>query len=209
MELYVHKLDGTKTEEKVTLSDKIANAEPNEHAIYLDVKAILANARQGTHKVKNRSEVSGGGRKPFRQKGTGSARQGTIRAPHMPGGGRAFGPKPRDYSQKLPVKVKRVARLSALALKAKNEGLLVVEDFNFESPKTRQAMDILKAFDLTNKKVLFVTKDVDQNFVLSVRNIPGVSALKSPEFSTYDLMNANIVVMQKSAVETVNEVLGK
>lgn len=209
MELYVHKIDGTKTEEKVILSDNIANFTPNEHAIYLDVKAILANARQGTHKVKNRSEVSGGGKKPFRQKGTGNARQGTIRAAHMVGGGRAFGPKPRDYTQKLPAKVKLTARKSALAIKAKSNELVVVEDFSFNEPKTQKVVDILKAFDLAGKKVLFVTNEYDKNFVLSVRNIPGVTTVKSPEFSTYDLVNANIILLQKSAVKTVNEVLGK
>lgn len=209
MELNVYKLDGTKTNEKVELSDNIVNVVPNEHAIYLDIKAILANVRQGTHKVKNRHEVSGGGKKPFRQKGTGNARQGTIRAPHMPGGGRAFGPKPRDYEQKLPASLKLLARKSALALKAQNNKILVVEDFSFEAPKTRSAAEILKAFSLNDQKVLFITGNYDRNFVLSVRNIPGVQAIKSPDFSTYDLMNANVVVMQKSAVGIVNEVLGK
>jgi large subunit ribosomal protein L4 len=209
MELNVYKLDGTKTEETVVLSDNIANITPNEHAIYLDVKAILANARQGTHKVKNRSEVSGGGKKPFRQKGTGNARQGTIRAPHMPGGGRAFGPKPRDYSQKLPAKLKQLARKSAFAMKVQENAVYVVDDFNFDEPKTKKVVNILKAFEFTGKKVLFLTGSYDKNFILSVRNIPGVETIRSPEFSTYDLMKANVVVMQKSAVETVNEVLGK
>jgi large subunit ribosomal protein L4 len=159
--------------------------------------------------VKNRSEVSGGGKKPFRQKGTGNARQGTIRAPHMPGGGRAFGPKPRDYSQKLPAKLKQLARKSAFAMKVQENAVYVVDDFNFDEPKTKKVVNILKAFEFTGKKVLFLTGSYDKNFILSVRNIPGVETIRSPEFSTYDLMKANVVVMQKSAVETVNEVLGK
>lgn len=209
MELNVYKLDGTKSNETVELSDNVFGIEPNEHVVYLDVKAILANARQGTHKVKNRHEVSGGGKKPFRQKGTGNARQGTTRAPHMPGGGRAFGPKPRDYSQNLPKKVKLLARKSALADKAKNEKIIVLEDFSFDEAKTKRAVDILKSFELVESKVLFVTNENDMNFTLSVRNLPNVANYKAPEFSTLDVVNANVVIFQKSAVQIVNEVLGK
>ena len=180
MELNVYKLDGTKSTEKVKLSKDVFGIEPNEHVVYLDIKAILANARQGTHKVKNRSEVSGGGKKPFRQKGTGNARQGTIRAPHMPGGGRAFGPKPRDYSQNLPKKVKVLARKSALSDKAKSEKIIVVEDFKFDEAKTKNAVNIIKSFDLENDKVMFVTSDYDRNFVLSVRNIYGAKSYTAP-----------------------------
>ena len=208
MELNVYKLDGTKSEEKVKLSNNVFGIEPNEHVVYLDIKAILANARQGTHKVKGRSEVSGGGKKPFRQKGTGNARQGTTRAPHMPGGGRAFGPLPRDYSQKLPKKVKALARRSALSDKAKNEQIIVVEDFTFDEAKTKNAVNIINSFNLENNKVMFVTKDYDRNFVLSVRNIHGAKSYTAPEFSTYDIVNANVIIFQKSAVKKVNEVLG-
>ena len=208
MELNVYKIDGTKSNEKVKLSNNVFGIEPNEHVVYLDIKANLANARQGTHKVKSRSEVSGGGRKPFRQKGTGNARQGTIRAPHMQGGGRAFGPKPRDYSQKLPKKVKALARRSALSDKAKSEKIIIVEDFTFDEAKTKNAVNIINSFNLENNKVMFVTSENDRNFVLSVRNIYGAKAYTAPEFSTYDIVNANVIIFQKSAVKKVNEVLG-
>jgi len=208
MELNVYKIDGTKLNEKIELSNDVFGIEPNEHVVYLDIKAILANARQGTHKTKTRSEVSGGGKKPFRQKGTGNARQGTIRAPHMPGGGRAFGPRPRDYSQNLPKKVKALARRSALSDKVKFDKVLIVEDFTFEEAKTKNAVNIINSFNLKNDKVMFVTKDYDKNFILSVQNIHGANTFVAPEFSTYDVVNANVIVFQKSAVTKVNEVLG-
>lgn len=209
MELNVYKIDGTKTDETVTLNPAVFEIEPNEHVVYLAVKAYLANQRQGTHATKNRAAVSGGGRKPFRQKGTGRARQGTIRAPHMVGGGVAHGPHPRDYRQKLPKKVLRLARRSVLSDKAKNERILVVEDFTFEEPKTRRVAEILDNLKLNTTKVLFVTRDLDPNLVLSARNIPYTRVIKAPEFSVYDLLNAQYVVFQKGAIDVVNEVLAQ
>ncbi len=209
MELEVLKLDGSKSGEKVELNPAVFEIEPNDHVIYLAVKAYLANQRQGTHSTKNRSAVSGGGRKPFRQKGTGRARQGTIRAPHMVGGGRAHGPQPRDYRQDLPQKVKLLARKSALTYKAKANKIVVVEDFTFEEPKTRKVVELLNNLNVDDRKVLFVTGDYDINFLKSVRNIPYKWTIKAPEFSTYDVVNADVVIFQKSAVQTVNEVLGK
>lgn len=209
MELNIYKIDGTETKEKVTLNPEVFEITPNEHVVYLAVKAYLANQRQGTHSVKNRSAVAGGGRKPFRQKGTGRARQGTIRAPHMVGGGRAHGPHPRDYRQDLPRKVKRLARLSVLSARAKEEKIRVVEDFSLSEPKTRQVTEILDNLKLDTTKVLFVTGNLDKNLVLSARNIPYTQVRRAPEFSVYDLVNAQYIIFQKSAVELVNEELAK
>ena len=209
MELDVYKLDGSKSGEKVTLNPEVFEIPPNDHVLYLAVKAYLANQRQGTSSVKNRAAVSGGGRKPFRQKGTGRARQGTIRAPHMVGGGRAFGPHPRDYRQDLPKKVKRLARKSALSYKARENKIVVVEDFKFDEPKTKKVVELLKNLNVEDRKVLFLTADYDPNFYKSARNIPYKSVLKAPEFSTYDIINAQVLIFQKSAVERVNEVLAK
>lgn len=208
MKLDIYKTDGSKTGKKATLSKDVFEIEPNDHVLYLAVKSYLANQRQGTHSTKNRSAVAGGGRKPFRQKGTGRARQGTIRAPHMVGGGRAFGPQPRDYRQDLPKKVNRLARRSALSYKAKDKKILVVEDFQFEGPKTRQFMDLLANLKVDDRKVLVLTADYDQNLYKSARNVPYKSVLKAPQFSAYDVLNANVVIVQKGAVEILNEVLG-
>ena len=208
MKLDIYKTDGSKTGKKATLSKEVFEIEPNDHVLYLAVKSYLANQRQGTHSTKNRSAVAGGGRKPFRQKGTGRARQGTIRAPHMVGGGRAFGPQPRDYRQDLPKKVSRLARRSALSYKAKDKKIVVVEDFQFEGPKTRQFMDLLTNLKVDDRKVLVLTADYDQNLYKSARNVPYKSVLKAPQFSAYDVLNANVVIVQKGAVEILNEVLG-
>jgi large subunit ribosomal protein L4 len=209
MELNVYRKDGTPSGEKVTLNPDVFGVEPKDHVLYLVVKSYLANQRQGTNSVKGRSEVAGGGRKPFRQKGTGRARQGTIRAPHMVGGGRAFGPVPRDYRQDLPKKVKALARKSALSYKAKNEKIVVVEDFEFDVPKTRQLVEMLEKLKVDDRKVLILTKTYDINFYKSARNIPYKQVLQAPQFSAYDVLNAQVVVIQKGAVEIVNEVLGK
>ena len=209
MELEVYKADGSLSGEKAELNSKVFEIEPNDHVLYLAVKAYLANKRQGTHSTKNRSAVSGGGRKPFRQKGTGRARQGTIRAPHMVGGGRAFGPQPRDYRQDLPKKVNRLARRSALSYKAKEQKIVVVEDFKFDAPKTRQFADLLDKLKVDDRKVLFLTTDYDMNLYKSARNIPYKSVLKAPQFSAYDVLNAHVIVIQKGAIEILNEVLGK
>lgn len=207
MELNVYKLDGSKTGETVTLNPEVFEIQPNDHAVYLAVKAYLANQRQGTHSVKNRAAVAGGGKKPFRQKGTGRARQGTIRAPHMMGGGRAHGPSPRDYRMDMPKKVLRLARKSALAAKAQEEKILILEDFTFEEPKTRRVAELLNNLKLDTTKVLFVTRDIDRNLVISARNIPYTKVINAPEFSVYDILNSQYIIFQKSAIDVVNEVL--
>ncbi|RMF60757.1 MAG: 50S ribosomal protein L4 [Calditrichaeota bacterium] len=209
MELQVYNINGSPTGEKVELKPEVFEVEPNDHAIYLAVKAYLANQRQGTHSVKNRSAVAGGGKKPFRQKGTGRARQGTIRAPHMVGGGRAFGPHPRDYRMDLPKKVRLLARKSALSYKAREGKIVVVEDFEFDAPKTRRVVDILTNLEIQDKKVLILTGKNDLNLYKSVRNIPYKNVLNAPQFSTYDVLNADVVLMHKGAVGIINEVLGK
>lgn len=207
MKLHVYKIDGTKSGDTVELNPAVFETEPNEHSVYLAIKRYLANQRQGTHSVKTRSDVSGGGKKPFRQKGTGRARQGTIRAAHMVGGGRAHGPHPRDHSEKLPKKVLRLARRSALSAKAKEEKIIIVEDFSFEEPKTRRVAEIMKNLNLDSTKVLFVTANLEKNLVVSARNIPYTKVQRAPEFSVYDIVNAQYIVFQKGAVQTVNEVL--
>ncbi|RMI17198.1 MAG: 50S ribosomal protein L4 [Calditrichaeota bacterium] len=207
MELRVYKIDGTLSRQKVTLNPDVFEIEPNDHVLYLAVKAYLANQRQGTHSVKNRAAVSGGGRKPFRQKGTGRARQGTIRAPHMVGGGRAFGPHPRDYRQELPKKVRQLARRSALSYKARENKILVVEDFQFEEPKTKRVVELLENLNVEDRKVLILTGSYDPNLYKSARNIPYKSVLPAPQFSVYDVLNAETVILQKGAVEIINEVL--
>lgn len=209
MELKVYKTDGKSTGKKVALNPEVFGVEPNDHVLYLAVKAYLANQRQGTHSVKNRSAVAGGGRKPFRQKGTGRARQGTIRAPQMVGGGRAFGPVPRDYRQELPKKVNALARKSALSYKAKEEKIVVVEDFEFDTPKTRRVIELLENLKIDDRKVLILTKTHDLNLYKSARNVPYKQVLQAPQFSAYDVLNAQVLVIQKGAVEIVNEVLGK
>lgn len=207
MELNIYKIDGTKTNQKIKLNPAVFDIDPNEHVVYLAVKAYLANQRAGTNATKNRAKAAGGGGKPFRQKGTGRARQGTIRAPHMVGGGRAHGPNPRDYSQKLPNKVKKLARQSVLSSKAKENKLVVIEDFTIDEAKTRKVAEIIKNLNLDTTKVLFITKDLDKNFILAAGNIPYTNVQKAPEFSVYDILNAKHVVFQKGAVEIVNEVL--
>jgi len=203
MELEVYKKDGTKTGEKVKLSPHIFEVEPNEHAIHRAVRVYLDNQRQGTSKVKTRAEVRGGGRKPFKQKHTGQARQGSSRSPVMTGGGSIFGPKPRDYSSKLPAQVHKRARKSALSLKAKEGQIKVVEDFSFDAPKTREMTTILKALELNSTKTLLLTSKSDQNVVRSGRNIPRLFILEADKASTYDLVNNQVVLIQKSAVEVL------
>lgn len=207
MELNVYKIDGTKTSQKVKLNPDVFDVHPNDHVVYLAVKAYLANQRQGTHFTKTRSMVAGGGAKPFRQKGTGRARQGTIRAPHMVGGGRAHGPNPRDYSQKLSKKVRKLARQSVLSYKVKENKLLIVEDFVLDEPKTKRITEIIKNFKFETTNVLFLTKDTDNNMVLAARNIPYTNVQRVTDFSVYDIMNAQHIVFQKGAIEIVNEVL--
>ncbi len=200
MKLEVLKTDGTKSGEKVDLSKEIFCIEPNDHVLYLAVKAYLANQRQGTHKAKERNEVRGGGKKPWRQKGRGGARAGSTRSPLWVGGGSIFGPKPRDYTQKLNKKVVSLARKSALSYKAKANQIIVVEDFNFESPKTKEFAKILNALQLKGKKTLFLTNGTLENVYKSGRNIERINILEANKASAYELLNNQILVMQKSAV---------
>ncbi len=200
MKLDVYKIDGTKTGEQVELSKDIFEIEPNDHALYLAVKAYLANQRQGTHKTKERSEVRGGGKKPWRQKGRGGARAGSIRSPLWVGGGTIFGPKPRDYRQKLNKKVNALARKSALSYKAKNNQIIVVEDFNFEKPKTKDFVNILKALNIDGKKTLLLTNGNLENVYKSGRNIERVNILEANKASAYELLNNQILILQKSAL---------
>ncbi len=205
MTLDVLKIDGSKSGDKIDLSDSIFAIEPNDHAIYLSVKAYLANQRQGTSKSKERGEVRGGGKKPWKQKGRGGARAGTSRSPLWVGGGTIFGPRPRDYRQDLPKKVRRLARKSALSYKAKDSQLLVIEDFNIEQPKTKEFSKILSALKVNGKKVLLLTEVNNQNVYRSGRNIPKVKVLEAAKASTYDLLNNQILILQKSAVKEIEK----
>ncbi len=209
MKVNVYGVDGQKTDTEIELNDNVFAIRPNDHVIWLDVKAIMANRRQGTHATKGRSFVSGGGKKPFRQKGTGRARQGTIRAPHFVGGGRVFGPQPRDYSQKVNKKVKKLARKSALSYKAKEGKIVVVQDFNYEKPSTKALLNMLKNFELDNKKVLLCTAEYAPTVVKSAGNLYRVEVRESDTFSTYDVLKADTIIFQEGAVKKVNEVLSK
>jgi large subunit ribosomal protein L4 len=205
MKLDVYKIDGSLSGEKVELQDNIFKIEPNDHAIYLTVKAYLANQRQGTHKAKERNEVRGGGKKPWRQKGRGGARAGTTRSPLWVGGGTIFGPKPRDYHQDINKKVKKLARKSALSYKVKDEQLMVVEDFNFEAPKTKEFSNIVKALKLEKKKALFLTSGNLENVYKSSKNIPKINVLDAVNASTYDILNNQMIILQKSAVTALEK----
>lgn len=203
MKVDVYKIDGTKSSTKVELSDDIFGIEPNDHVIYLSVKAYLANQRQGTHKAKERAEVRGGGRKPWKQKGRGGARAGTTRSPLWVGGGTIFGPRPRNYRQKLNKKVAQLARKSALSYKAKAEQIMVVEDFDFDTPKTKELVNILKSLNADGKKTLLLTAGTREKVYLSGRNIPKLNIIQAANASTYDLVNNQLVLVQKSAVEEI------
>jgi len=209
MELEVYKISGDKTSKKVTLSDDIFGIEPNDHAIWLDVKLILANQRQGTSKAKERSEVSGSTRKIKRQKGTGTARAGDINSPLMRGGGRVFGPRPRDYEFKLNKKLRTLARKSALAYKAKENGIMILEDFNFEEAKTKKFTAMLNSLNLTDKKTLLVMPGTDKNLVLSSRNLKKAKVMRAEMLNTYDILNANNLLIAESSVPIIEEILGK
>ncbi len=201
MKLDVYKTDGSQEGSSVELTEDVFGIEPNDHVIYLAVKAYLASQRQGTHKTKERNEVSGGGRKPWNQKGRGSARAGTTRSPIWVGGGTIFGPKPRNYRQKLNKKVKRLARKSALSHKAIANQIMIVEDFNYETPKTTDFVKMLDALKITGKKTLILTSEHQENVYKSGRNIDKVSILEAQKASTYDLLNNQVLVLQKSAIE--------
>lgn len=203
MEMEVYKKDGSKSGEKVTLSPDIFGIEPNEHVLYQAVRVYLNNQRQGTSDVKTRAEVRGGGKKPFKQKHTGMARQGTSRSPVMTGGGSIFGPEPRDYSSRLPSRLRKLARKSALSHKAKEGQIRIVEDFTFPAPKTKEMVGILTAFELKETKTLLLMPKSDRNVVRSGRNIPQLNVLEADKASTYDLLNNKVLLIQKSAVEVL------
>ena len=209
MKVAVLDFKGKDTGRKVELSDEVFKIEPNEHAIYLDVKQYLAHQRQGTHKSKERSEIVGSTRKIKKQKGTGTARAGSIKSPVFRGGGRIFGPRPKDYTQKLNKNVKRLARKSALSLKSKDNAIVVLEDFTFEQPKTKDFIGVLKALGLENKKSLFVLGDTNNNVYLSSRNLKGSEVVSSSELSTYKIMNAHNVVFCEGALEGIESNLKK
>ncbi len=204
MELSVLNRAGEDTGRKVVLEDTIFAIEPNEHAIYLDVKQFLANNRQGTAKSKQRNEISGSTRKLKKQKGTGGARAGGIKNPEFRGGGRIFGPVPRDYSFKLNKKLKRLARRSALSVKAANNAIKVVEDFTFEAPKTKEFVAIMKNLNLDHGKFLFVFNEADPNVLLSARNIQRVTIMRASDVNTYEIMKAHDLVLSESSVEVIN-----
>ena len=207
MEFKVVDINGKETGKSVKLDASVFGVEPNEHSIYLDVKQFLANARQGTHKSKERGEINRTTKKHHKQKGTGGARAGSMRSPIQRGGGTVFGPRPRNYGFKLNKKVKQLARRSALSMKAKSDALTVVENFTFEAPKTKSFLSVLSALGLNEKKSLFVVGDYDKNVYLSSRNLTGVKVVNCSELSTYDIMNASAVVMSEGAVEKVTAVL--
>ena len=209
MKVAVLNIQGKETGRKAELSDDVFKIEPNEHAIYLDVKQYLAHQRQGTHKSKERSEVAGSTRKIKKQKGTGTARAGSIKSPVFRGGGRIFGPRPKDYTQKLNKNVKRLARKSALSLKSQENAILVVEDFSFEQPKTKEFMAVLKALGLADKKSLIVLGDSNNSVYLSSRNLPGSEVITNSELSTYKIMNANSVVLMEGALAEIEANLNK
>lgn len=209
MEAKVLDFNGKDTGRKVQLSDSVFGIEPNNHAVYLDVKQYLANQRQGTHKAKERAEVAGSTRKIKKQKGTGTARAGSAKNPLFKGGGTVFGPRPRSYSFKLNKSLKRLARKSAFSIKAKESSIIVVEDFSFETPNTKNFINVLKALELENKKSLFVLGDTNKNVYLSSRNLKGSSVVSSLELSTYAILNANNLVLLESSLEIIEENLSK
>ena len=207
MELAVLNTQGKETGRKVVLSDAVFGVEANDHAIYLDVKQYLADQRQGTHKAKQRNEVAGSTRKLKRQKGTGGARCGSIKSPLFPGGGRIFGPVPRDYSFKLNKKLKRLARRSALTYKAQAGAISVIENLQMEAPKTKQVVALTQALKVENKKVLLVLPEGNANLQLSCRNIPSVKPILAENINTYEVMNANVLVMVEGAENVLNVML--
>ncbi len=208
MELAVLNIAGQETGKQVTLNDAIFGIEPNDHAIYLDVKQFLANQRQGTHKAKQRNEVSGSTKKLKKQKGTGGARCGSIKSPVFVGGGRVFGPVPRDYSFKLNKKLKQLARKSALSYKAKSDSITVVENFDFEAPKTKEFVAMTKNLHLDDTKILVVLAENRKNVVLSARNLQKVKVIPASNINTYDVMNASKVLFVENSLETVNQMFG-
>lgn len=209
MKVAVLDVKGKETGRKADLSDAVYKIEPNKHAIYLDVKQYMAHQRQGTHSAKERADIVGSTRKIKKQKGTGTARAGSIKSPIFRGGGRVFGPRPKDYSQKLNKNVKRLARKSALSLKGQDQAIMVVEDFNFDSPKTKDFIQVLKSLGLENKKSLFVLGDSNNNVYLSSRNLKGYEVVTNSELSTYKILNANQIVLLEGSLEGIEANLNK
>ncbi|MFN5785115.1 MAG: 50S ribosomal protein L4 [Flavobacteriia bacterium] len=207
MEVKVFDAKGKATSKKVTLSDAVFGIEPNDHAIYLDVKQHLANRRQGTHKAKERAEIAGSSKKIKKQKGTGGARAGNIKSGTRVGGGRIFGPRPRNYHFKLNVKLKRLARKSAFSYKAQNEGILVLEDLKFNAAKTKDFTALLNALKLENEKVLMILGEKNDNVYLSSRNLGRVKVVTADSVSTFDVLNAKKVVLAESSIEVIEKIL--
>jgi large subunit ribosomal protein L4 len=206
MELEVYNIKGEKTARTVTLDDTVFNIEPNDHAIYLDTKQYLANARQGTHSSKEKSDISGSTRKLKRQKGTGGARAGSIKNPLFHGGARIFGPHPRVYNFKLNRKLKKLARASALTYKAKDQQIFVLEDFTLDTPKTKSYLEILKNFQIDTKKTLLVIAQVDDNLVLSTRNLQKAKVARAMDLNTYEILNATHLLITESSVKEVEKI---
>ena len=207
MELDVYTKDGASAGRTINLPDEIFGIEPNDHAVYLAVKAQMTNSRQGTRATKNRSRVSGGGRKPWRQKGRGTARAGTTRSPIWRGGGTTFGPLPQDFNQKVPKKLKRLARISVLSAKAKDEQIKVLENFTFDSIKTKQMYNVLKGLELTNQKIVVLVPEYDENVLVSSRNIKNLKVLMATDASTYDLLQCQTLLIMEDAVDKLKGVL--
>lgn len=209
MEINVLNIKGENTGRKVTLNESIFGIEPNDHVLYLDVKRYMAAQRQGTAKAKERSEHAGSTRKLGRQKGGGGARRGDINSPVLVGGGRVFGPKPRDYSFKLNLKVKALARKSALSYKAQENAIVVVEDFNFDAPKTKDFVNITKNLKVDGKKLLLVLPKVNKNVYLSARNLQGTEVMLASTINSYKVLNADVLVMTENSLKTIDEILNK
>lgn len=205
MKVAVHNIEGKETTKKVDLKKDIFGIEPNDHAIYLDVKQYLANQRRGTSKTKERGEITGSRRKIRKQKGSGMARVGDIKNPIFRGGGRTFGPKPRDYDSKLNKKVKRLARKSALSYKAKDNNIIVLEDFSFDTPKTKEYLNILNNLDQLNSKTLMVLSDANKNIFLSSRNLKKAKVVRASDLCTYEIMNANKLLILEGSVKEIEE----
>ena len=206
MEVAVYNISGTITNRKIKLDDAIFGIEPNDHAIYLDVKQFMANRRQGTHSSKEKSQLTGSTRKLKKQKGTGGARAGSIKSPLFKGGARVFGPHPRDYDFKLNKKLKKLARKSALSYKIKDESIMVVEDFTFETPKTKNFTEFLKNFKTEGKKILLVTSGVDMNVLLSCRNLTKVKVIQASDLNTYEILDAGRLLLTESSVKEIESI---
>ena len=209
MELNVLNIEGKETGRKVKLNAAVFGIEPNDHAIYLDVKSHLANKRQGTHKAKERAEIAGSTRKIKKQKGTGTARAGSIKNPLFKGGGRVFGPTPRDYSQKVNKKVKRLARKSALSIKAKQKAIIVLEDFQMDKPHTKDYLKMLAALGLADKKSMLVLGDLNKNVYLSSRNLKNSKVITNSELNTYGISNANHLIISEGAIAELESILNR